>query len=62
MERQLQTAITDGEVSKIGGILLVNLLPCNMAAFSTSDFPRSWAFKGGICNNTLANYEKLKEG
>jgi hypothetical protein len=32
-----------------GRILLVNLLPCDMAAFSASDFPCSWAFKDGIC-------------
>jgi hypothetical protein len=32
-----------------GRILLVNLLPCDMAALSASDFPCSWAFKDGIC-------------
>ena len=32
-----------------GRILLVNLLPCNMAAFSASDFLCCWTFKDGMC-------------
>ena len=37
------------KLSETARILLVNLLPCDTASFSASDFPYSQAFKDGIC-------------